>query len=623
MERNIQKIGALNLVILLIAGGVSYIISRYTNSLAGQVGAVFFGIGFFVALVSFFQMRLEEKERIEKLEFDEISREKNAASLFSTEAETFPARRSREQFERFFLPGFAFVVFLVEIGVAYLLFRWLREVIIVPPRQAMVGLSLFGVVALILFLLGKYSANIARFEKQRLLRPGASFLVLGAYICAIVAICIGLVYGGVTRADLVLAYALVVLLGLAGLETLLNLIFEIYRPRVRGKVERLVYESRLLGLLAQPEGIFSTAAHALDYQFGFKVSETWVYRFLERALAWLILIQFIVLVVSSCFVFVGPGEEALLERWGRPARADSLLQPGLHLKLPWPIDKVYRFRTEEVQSFTIGLEGEEDDDHGNTITWAVRHEEKPLNLMVSARDTSIPATNTNAVDGGGVPADLLTVGIPVQYQIKDIRAYAYNYIDSGEVLKNIATREVVRYLVGVDLFDIMSSGKASASADLQRLVQERADELKLGVQILLVGLEDIHPPQQVAAAFENVNGAQQEREAKVREAEGYAARRRALAQGEAVREVRQAEAYQKERVATARAQAERFKSQMMAFNAAPEVYRQRAYLQNWMTATNARIYVVTPTNTFEVYELNLEEKIAPDMTDIPIPSPRK
>jgi len=161
MERNIQKIGVINFVILLIAGGISYILSRYSNSLAGQVGAVFFGIGFFVTLISFFQMGLEEKERIEKLEFDEIAREKNAASLFSTEAETFPARKSREQFERFFLPGFTVVLFLAQAASAYFLWKWLNSAIVVGPQQGMVALSLYGVLALILFLLGKYSANIA------------------------------------------------------------------------------------------------------------------------------------------------------------------------------------------------------------------------------------------------------------------------------------------------------------------------------------------------------------------------------------------------------------------------------------------------------------------------------
>ena len=74
-------------------------------------------------------------------------------------------------------------------------------------------------------------------------------------------------------------------------ETLVQLVLEIYRPRVKGKVERPLYESRLVGLLGQPEGLITTAAQALDYQFGFKVSETWFYRFFERALGWLLLLQ--------------------------------------------------------------------------------------------------------------------------------------------------------------------------------------------------------------------------------------------------------------------------------------------------------------------------------------------
>jgi modulator of FtsH protease HflK len=617
MERNIQKIGLLNLLILLVAGGVSYVLARYCNSLSGQVAAMFFGVGFLVALISFFQMGLEEKERLEKLEFDEIAREKNAASIFSTEAETFPARKSREQFERFFLPGFTVVLLIIQGAAAYILWRWLNDAIITSPRQPFVALALYSVLALVLFLLGKYSANIARFEKQRLLRPGASFLVLGAYLCGFIVISFAVIYFGQPNADLWLARALVVILGLAALESLLNLILEIYRPRVRGKVERLVYESRLLGLLAQPEGIFTTAAHALDYQFGFKVSETWLYRFLEKALAWLILLQFAILVFSSCFVFVNPGEEALLERFGK--HAQNVLRPGLHLKMPWPVDKVYRFRTEEIQSFHIGSTS--DTDHGSTITWSVRHEKEPFNLMVAAK-VNQTGTDTNAA-ASGVPVDLLTVGIPVQYQINDVRKYAYNHVNSGQLLEQIATREVVRYLVGVDLFEIMSSGKAKAAADLQQAIQARADQLQLGVKILLVGLEDIHPPQKVATAFENVVSAQQESAASINRALGYAAQATNLASGHAVRLVREAEAIRATRVASAEAQAAQFKNSVMAFEAAPEVYKTRAYLQPLMNnSTNVRFFVNTTTNTHDVFELDLVEKVNLDASDLTVPPKR-
>jgi HflK protein len=615
MERNIKNIGLLNFIILLVAGGVSIILARYGHSLSGQVAAVLFGLGALVALISYFQSGLEEKERLEKLEFDEISREKNAASLFSTDAETFPARRSREQFERFFLPGFTVLLFILEGGAAFFLWRWLDNAFVQDPRQPFVALALYSVLALILFLLGKYSANIARFENERLLRPGASFLVLGAYLCGLIVVSLALIYSGFKSADVYLARGLAVLLGLAAVESLVNLILEIYRPRVRGKQERLVYESRLLGLLSQPEGIFTTAAQALDYQFGFKVSETWFYRFMEKALAWLILIQFVVLVLSTCFIFIHPGEQGLLERWGRPREA--VLNPGLHMKMPWPIDRVFRFNTDKIQSFRIGMAA--DEDHGRTVTWNVKHEDEPLNLMVAARDTQ-SSTDTNSA-AGAVPVDLLTVGIPVQYQIQDIRAFAYNHVDSSSLLERLAYREVVRYLVGVDLFDILSKGKAKAAADLQAAIQKAADEQKMGVRIIMVGLEDIHPPQKVATAFENVVGARQESEAAVRQAEGYALKTVELARGEAERMKREAEAYRFQRVAAADAQATRFQHQVKAFEASPEVYATRAKLQALIqNSTNVRFIVKTSTNTHDIYQLDLQEKITPDISDIPIPT---
>jgi membrane protease subunit HflK len=105
---------------------------------------------------------------------------------------------------------------------------------------------------------------------------------------------------------------------------------------------------------------------------------------MEKALAWLILIQFVVLVLSSCFVFVNPGEQALLERWGQPREA--VLNPGLHLKMPWPVDKVFRFHTDKIQSFRIGMAA--DEDHGRTVSWNIANEAQPLKLGVAARGNS-------------------------------------------------------------------------------------------------------------------------------------------------------------------------------------------------------------------------------------------
>ena len=125
MERNIQKNGLVNLVAAVAIFVAAFVVAAYAGSLGGQTGSVFLGLGMLVAFTSWFQMRLEENERLEKLEMEELARASGESALFEAKAsEVFPARRSREQFEKYFVPGFAVLLFLLEAGGAWLLWSW-------------------------------------------------------------------------------------------------------------------------------------------------------------------------------------------------------------------------------------------------------------------------------------------------------------------------------------------------------------------------------------------------------------------------------------------------------------------------------------------------------------------
>ncbi len=619
MEKNPHKIGLINWAILLIATIVAVAVSRFLNSVSALAASFIFGTGFLVAIVSYFQMRLEERERLEKLEFDELVKSKSSESLFTTQADTFAARRSREQFERFFVPGLTLLLVLLQGAAIYWQWRNLRAPLPLIEGRATIAISIFGLFALLLFLFGKYSSSLARIEKQRLLRPSASFLLLSAYLCALVALSIGLVvWGGIARADLYAARVFLLLLGLIALELVASLILEIYRPRVRGKAERLIYESRVAGLLGQPEGVFSTAAHALDYQFGFKVSETWFYRFLEKALAWIIVAQVVVLLLSTSVMFIGTGEQGLIERFGRPI-STAPIEPGVHFKFPWPIDSVNRISTREVQTFNIGFVPDEKLDKEKTVLWTRPHYKEEFNLLVASSEQ----LSTNQAGQQNVPANLLTVSIPVQYQISNVKAWSYHHADAGALLEKIATREVVLYLVGVDLIEIMSSGRLKAAQELREKIQARANELELGVNILFVGLQDIHPPVKVAEEFQKVVGATQEKEGRILNAQGYRAKTLPAAEAEAQRKIHDAEIYRLNRVAAAVARAGQFTNQVTAFTASPTVYPQRLYLQTFARASaGARKYIIASTNA-QVLQLNLEEKARPDLLDVTVPPPKK
>lgn len=624
MERSIKKNGLVNLLILFAIGVAAFVVSRYSNSLAGLVCVLFLSLGVLVAALSWFQMRLEQSERLEKMELDELARTHGTSALFEAKgAEVFPAQRSREQFERFFIPVFTVLICLIQAGGAYFFWRWLsRTTTQVELKQPMAGLFLFFLFALVLFLLGRFSATFARLENQRLLRPASSYLLLNAVLCAVVGGGIVAVQAGFPRGDLYVAYGLCALLAVVSVETLIALVLEIYRPRVKGKIQRPLYESRLVGLLGQPEGLVTTAAQAIDYQFGFKVSETWFYRFFERALVWLLPLQILLLLLSTGVVVIEPGEQALLEHFGKPAENRTVLNPGLHLKWPWPVDQIYRFRTDQIQTFDVGFTPDPQAAAGRAVLWSMAHS-KEYNFLVANHQPSL-VTDTNQPAGKRTPpVSLLTVSIPVLYQITNIVDWEYNNEDAPALLQDLATREVVRYLAAVDLSELMSFGRQEAAQSLLDSMQAAADDHQLGARIVSVGLEDIHPPVKVAPDYEKVVGATQTKIAKILAARADEIRTNALSGAQALTIVNLAKAESVSRVSGAFAQAGLFTNQIPAFTAAPSVYIQRAYLQTFVRSTaNARKYILLTTNTHDVMVFDLQESIAKDLLNLNVPNPK-
>jgi len=618
MERSTQKNGLVNLVVALVIFLAGLGVTVFAGSLAGQAASIFLGLGVIVTFVSWFQMRLEENERTEKLELDELAHSRGASLFDAKDAGSFPAQTARAQFEKYFVPGFTLLLLLLEAGGAWLLWHASgKSVDSLKPGNATPSLSLFAIFALLLFLFGRFSVTIARLENHRLLRPGASFLLAGAYICALTALAIAGVEAKFPRADYWVARGLCVLLGLLAVENLLTLLLEIYRPRVKGKVARPLYESRIAGILAQPESLFTTAAQTLDYQFGFKVSETWFFQAVQKNLFMLLGVQLAVLILSSTVVFIDAGEQAVLENYGKPA---GTFYPGAHFKLPWPLARVYRFRTEQIQSFAVGYTPDEQSESARTILWTVAHA-KEENFLVGNRAAQVSDTDAANDATNAKPVGLLTVSIPIQFQITNITDWVYKNSTPEDLLHSLATREVIRYFAGSDLNEVLSHGRLEAAAALLDSIQASVNERKLGAKIIFVGLEDIHPPteNEVAATYEKKVSAEETKLATILNAEATAIITNARAEAESFTLTNAADARRIQMVTSKFAQAALFTNQIPAFEAAPSVYRQRLYLQAFTDATkDARKYVILTTNIQEVAWFDLEEKVRADLENLSI-----
>jgi regulator of protease activity HflC (stomatin/prohibitin superfamily) len=325
-----------------------------------------------------------------------------------------------------------------------------------------------------------------------------------------------------------------------------------------------------------------------------------------------------VLLLSTAVVFIDAGEQAVLERFGRPV---AVLEPGAHFKLPWPADRIFRYRTEQIQTFDVGYTADAQSEQQNTILWSLPHA-KEENFLVANRAPVILQTASTDTNNTlkAPPVSLITVSIPVQFQITNVQAWAYHNADPAGLLQNLATREVVHFLAGVDLNDIMSSARLEAARVLQSRIQSAANEHQLGAKIIFVGLQDIHPPTPVAADYEKVVGAEQTKLAAILGAEAEAIRTNALSVARAFTTTNLADAKRVQLVMAKFAEAALFTNQIPAFEAAPAVYKQRAYFQAFASATaDARKYVLLVTNTSDVVVFDLEDKIREDLLNLSVP----
>lgn len=612
MDNRNERLLAVSGVAAAAAAGLTALLIARTGLLVLRAALPFPVLALALCAAVFLRERLRRREEEEQRDREVARKERPDAALFrgaGEETEPFTAAHSRAIFERYAVPFLSPALALAAGLWAWLNYRRL-PLLAARPSQWLLAATFLAVEAFALFVLSRYLLGLGRAAPYRLLRGPGVWLGLGALACAAggAAGLAGQV--GLAAADRAVATGLTALLGVLALEAAVNSVARIYRPPRRGRPDTS-YESRVGRLLTDPASWARSIAQTLDYQFGFRVSETWFYRFMEKALLPLLLFQVLTLYALSCFVFVAPEEQAILERFGRPRPGAWLLESGGHLKWPWPFETVRRYPARRVLSLRAGYRDARDTPPP-VILWTVPHYDQEDLFLVASRGA--PATDPAAPET--VPVNLLAMSVPVEYRVTNVYQYAYSFAEPRVVLEQLVYRALTLEAVGRDLFDFMGEGQLDAADALRRRIQRDADALGLGVSVLFVGLQGVHPPVAVADAFESVVGALETREALVLQARAYtnSVLPRAAAEADAV--LRRAEAYRHERSVSAEAETQRFLQQMEIDARSPRVFRARAYLDTLVDAlANTRKYVLAVDAPHEVIQFDFEQKLQPDLFD--------
>jgi membrane protease subunit HflK len=236
-------------------------------------------------------------------------------------------------------------------------------------------------------------------------------------------------------------------------------------------------------------------------------------------------------------------------------------------------------------------------------------------------DTFLTAGASSGQEGEAISVGLVSFNVPVEYRVTNLMQFVYGHADPDEWVRDLSYRALTRELAARDFVQVVGPDRLQVSRQVQQRIQQEADRHGLGVEILFVGVQSVHPPVTVAPAFQSVVGALEQREAAILEARAYTNSALPVARAEADRVRLEAEAARLRRVEIARADTDLFQRRLDAYRVAPAVFTSDLYLGAVTRALRgSRKFILDHPQAHEVLTFNFEEKAYPDLFDLgPLP----
>jgi len=269
--------------------------------------------------------------------------------------------------------------------------------------------------------------------------------------------------------------------------------------------------------------------------------------------SFIILGLLIVFLLFSSFFQIEPEEVGVITRFGKYQRT---VEPGLNFKVPL-LEKMDRVPVERQQKEEFGF----------------RTRRAGVRTQYASRaypDESLMLTGD---------LNLANVEWVVQYRIDNPYNYLFKVRNPESTLRDVSESAMRKIVGDRTVNEVLTVGRTEIAAKVKALMQKTCREYSLGVKIEQVVLQDVNPPDPVKAAFNAVNEAQQEKATLINQAKSEYNKVIPKARGQAQETIQKAEGYATERVNNALGEATRFTDLYKEYVKAPEVTRQRIYLE--------------------------------------------
>jgi membrane protease subunit HflK len=251
--------------------------------------------------------------------------------------------------------------------------------------------------------------------------------------------------------------------------------------------------------------------------------------------------------LASGFYLVDTDEEAVVRRFGAIVAQEG---PGMHYRLPWPIDRVEVLKTTAVMNTGVGFALRGDGQDG------------AAGMELLTGDTNI-----------------LSIALALQYVIQDPADFLFRTEDPEALIGAVAEAVLTETVLGMAVDEVLTTGRLAIQDEVKTKTQARLDEYRSGIRITSSNIMTITLDKSVAEAFQEVTDAMADREKSRNEARMYANTLIPKTRGQAHALVREAEGAKQERIAQAVGNTSRFLALLEEYRKAPDVTQTRLYLE--------------------------------------------
>jgi Cu+-exporting ATPase len=275
-----------------------------------------------------------------------------------------------------------------------------------------------------------------------------------------------------------------------------------------------------------------------------------------------------VLIVLSGLYTIRPDQAGVIQRFGR--RVPPLREPGLHYKLPWPIETLTRVEARRVRVVEIGFRSAAVRSEGTepaAYEWSAQHragrfQRRPdESLMLSGDQNMTELTAT------------------IHFRLKQPDDFLFRLADGESTVRAVTESALQTVLSSTPLDEALTVNRPGLEAQARKLIEASLARYHAGVEVLQVKLLDVHPSLEVVDAFRAVAGAFEEKNRLINEAQAYASDIVPKARGEARARLETAQGYRLGRVNRAGGDASRFTQSEAAYRSGPGVTESRLYLE--------------------------------------------